>query len=213
MTQIYDEQGHAQPVTVLEAGPCTVTQVLTDEANGYSAAQVGFGSKKLNKPELGHVKEFAEKNVSFALLREFPIEEGASFAKGEQLDVTQFEVGDIVAIRGTSKAKGFQGVVKRHGFKGGPGSHGMKHSLRAPGSIGSAYPQRVMKGKRMAGRMGGVTHTTIGLRVVEVVPAKNLLVVRGAVPGNTGSYVEIQARPVRGNEGAQGVPASNGASA
>jgi len=194
MTQIYDEGGKAQPVTVLEAGPCTVTQLLTPEANGYSAVQIGFGSKKLNKPELGHVKEFAEKNSSFALLREFPTEEGKELAKGATLDVTQFEVGDIVAVRGTSKAKGFQGVVKRHGFKGGPGSHGMKHTLRKAGSIGSAYPQHVMKGKRMAGRMGGTTHTTIGLRVVEVVPGKNLLLVRGAVPGNAGSYVEIQAR-------------------
>lgn len=194
MTQIYDEQGKAQPVTVLEAGPCTVTQVLTPEANGYAAVQIGFGSKKLNKPQLGHLKDFAQKNSAFAMLREFPIEEGAELAKGETLDVTQFEVGDVVAVRGTSKAKGFQGVVKRHGFAGGPGSHGMKHSLRAPGSIGSAYPQRVMKGKRMAGHMGGVTHTTIGLRVVEVIPAQNLLLVRGAVPGSTGSYVEIQAR-------------------
>lgn len=194
MTQIYDENGKAQPATVLEAGPCTVTQVLDEEKNGYRAVQIGFGSKKLNKPQMGHVKEFASEKKGFSVLREFPLENDAEMKKGDVVDVTSFAVGDVVSVRGTTKAKGFQGVVKRHGFAGGPASHGQKHSLRAPGSIGSAYPQRVVKGRRMAGRMGGVTQTTLGLRVIDVVPAKNLLVVRGAVPGNVGSYVEVEVR-------------------
>lgn len=192
MTQIFDEKGHAQPVTFIQAGPCTVTQVLTSEGVGYDAVQLGFGSKKLNRPQRGHVKDFVNKsNRGFAYLREFSFEGASEFKKGDVLDVSQFEVGDKINVRGTTKGKGFQGVVKRWGFAGGPKTHGQKHSLRAPGSIGSAYPQHVMKGKRMGGHMGVDLKSILNLKVLHVDKEQNVLAVRGAVPGNAGKYIEI----------------------
>jgi large subunit ribosomal protein L3 len=195
MTQIYDEDGNAVPTTLIEVGSVRVTQVLTKDKNKYSAVQVGFGSKKLNKPEIGHQKQIISKNKKnknikgFAYLREFKTDQ--ELKVGDVLSVEQFEIGDKVLVRGITKGKGFQGVVKRHGFKGGPRSHGQKHTLRAPGSIGSAFPQRVLKGMRMAGRMGAERKTILNLKVVHIDKDNNLLCVKGAVPGNTGNYLEI----------------------
>ena len=195
MTQIFDEKGHVVPVTLLSAGPVTVTQVIVEEKNGYTAVQVGYGEKRLNKPELGHVKDFAAKNgKGFAILREFRVMPENELKKGDKLDVTQFAVGDRVNVRAATKGKGFQGVVKRWGFKGGPKTHGQKHSLRAPGSIGSGYPQRVIKGLKMGGHMGSANKSVLRLRVAYVNPADNIIGIRGAVPGRRGAAVEIIAR-------------------
>jgi len=195
MTQIFDSNGRTRPVTLIEAGPCTVTQVLTEEKNGYDAVQLGFGIKKLNKPQKGHLKDFVDaKGKGFLYLREFHVTEDSKLKKGDTLKAEQFEVGDKVSVRGTTKGKGFQGVVKRWNFKGGPKSHGQKHSLRTPGSIGSAYPQRVLKGLKMGGHMGVDKKSVLGLRITYVDGEKNILGVIGAVPGNTGGYVEITQR-------------------
>ncbi|MEX2008495.1 MAG: 50S ribosomal protein L3 [Candidatus Spechtbacterales bacterium] len=195
MTQIFNEEGAAVAVTIVEAGPCTVTQVKDETKDGYRAVQVGFGAKKLNKPQGGHVKAFVdERGRGFSMLREFTPEAPDELKQGDSVDISQFEVGERVSVAGVSKAKGFQGVVKRHGFAGGPGSHGMKHTLRTPGSIGSAYPQRVLKGRRMAGRMGGVRHTTNDLKIVAIDTKNNLIALKGAIPGNNGSYIEVFSR-------------------
>ncbi|MYE38502.1 MAG: 50S ribosomal protein L3 [Candidatus Spechtbacteria bacterium SB0662_bin_43] len=194
MTQIFNDSGKVQPVTVVQAGPCTITQILVKEKNGYSGVQIGFGSKKLNKPQQGHLKNFLKKNSSFSILREFPFPEGKEekdVKVGDAITVEQFEKGEKVNVSGTTKSKGFQGVVKRWNFAGGPASHGQKHSLRAPGSIGSAYPQHVLKGKKMAGRMGGVKHTTRNLRVVDIMPKDNILLIKGAIPGHNGTTITI----------------------
>lgn len=203
MTQIFDDKGNAHPITLIEAGPTTVTQVLTEDKNGYNAVQLGFGQKKLDKPAAGHQKKFIKKDKKnftpyhsvqgFAFLREFSGED-KKLKVGDILNVEQFEAGDKVVVRAITKGKGFQGVVKRWGFKGGPKSHGQKHTLRTPGSIGSAFPQRVLKGKKMAGRMGGDKKSILNLKIVYINRDKNLLGVRGAVPGNRGSYVEIYTR-------------------
>ena len=187
MTQIFDDKGNVSPSTLIEAGPITVTQVLTKDKNGYDAIQVGFGQKKLNKPAAGHQKKIVKKDrkgsvsyqavQGFAFLREVS-DKDKKFKVGDILSVEQFEVGDKVSIRATTKGKGFQGVVKRWGFKGGPKTHGQKHTLRTPGSIGSAFPQRVLKGKKMAGRMGTDKKTILNLKVVYVDKGKNLLGVK-----------------------------------
>ena len=191
MTQVFDDKGNAQSVTLIEAGPCVVTDVMTQERDGYTAVQIGFSKKKLNKPQAGHLKEFLKDNKGFATLKEFRVKQGDETKKGDKVLVEQFEKGSKVSVRSKTKGKGFQGVVKRWGFAGGPASHGQKHSLRAPGSIGSAYPQHVMKGKKMAGRMGGKNQTTRNLKVVDVIKDKNILIVKGAVSGSNGTIVEI----------------------
>lgn len=191
MTQIFNEKGKVQPATLIQAGPCKVTQILTEDKNGYSALQIGFGKKKLNKPRAGHLKNFLQKNSSFSVLREFPYEE-KDLNVGDTINVEQFEKGEKISVAGISKAKGFQGVVKRWNFAGGPASHGQKHTLRAPGSIGSAYPQHVMKGKKMAGRMGGVRKTVKNLEILDILPKENILVVKGSLPGNNGANLEIK---------------------
>jgi len=194
MTSIFDENGKNIPCTVLEAGPCVVTQVRTEEVDGYSALQLGFddkAEKRANKAEQGHVKKAGtspkKKVVEF---RDFEGE----FKLGDTLNVELFQEGEFVDVIGTSKGKGFQGVVKRHGFGGvGQATHGQHNRLRAPGSIGAAsYPARVFKGMKMAGRMGGDRVTVQNLRVLKVVPEKNLIVVKGAVPGHKNSYVTIE---------------------
>ncbi len=190
MTQTFNDKGKVQPATLVQAGPCKVTQILTEDKNGYKAFQIGFGQKKLNKPQAGHLKNFFVKNSSFSVLREFPYEEDMKV--GDTLNVEQFEKGDKVNVSGITKAKGFQGVVKRWNFAGGPASHGQKHTLRAPGSIGSAYPQHVMKGKKMAGRMGGKKQTTQNLEILDIISEENILIIKGALPGNNGSNVEIK---------------------
>jgi len=194
MTSIFDENGKNMPCTVIEAGPCVVTQVRTEEVDGYNAVQLGFDDKtekSATKAELGHAKK-AGTSVKRKVVEFQGFEE--EFKLGDAVTVEHFIEGEFVDVSGTSKGKGFQGVVKRHGFAGvGQATHGQHNRLRAPGSIGAAsYPARVFKGMRMAGRMGGETVTVQNLRVLKVVPEKNLLVVKGAVPGHKNAYVIIQ---------------------
>ena len=194
MTSIFDENGKNIPCTVIEAGPCVVTQVRTEEVDGYNALQLGFddkAEKRANKAEKGHYKKAGtspkKKVVEF---RDFEGE----FKLGDTVGVDLFQEGEFVDVIGTSKGKGFQGVVKRHGFGGvGQATHGQHNRLRAPGSIGAAsYPARVFKGMKMAGQMGNERVTVQNLRVLKVVPEKNLLVVKGCVPGHKNAYITIE---------------------
>ena len=194
MTSIFDENGKNIPCTVIELGPCVVTQVRTKEVDGYEAYQLGFDDareKNATKAELGHFKK-AGTSVKRKVV-EFQDFENA-YNLGDVITVDLFNEGDFVDVQGVSKGKGFQGVVKRHGFGGvGQATHGQHNRLRAPGSIGaSSYPSRVFKGMRMAGRMGGVNVTVQNLRVLKVVAEKNLLVIKGAIPGHKNSYVIVQ---------------------
>lgn len=194
MTSLFDENGKNIPCTVLEVGPCVVTQVRTKEVDGYEALQLGFddkADKRAIKAELGHFKKAgtsAKKKV--VEIQEFETE----YKLGDVITADLFSEGDFVDVQGVSKGKGFQGVVKRHGFGGvGQATHGQHNRLRAPGSIGaSSTPSRVFKGMRMAGRMGGEKVTVQNLRVLKVVADKNLLVIKGAVPGHKNSYVIVQ---------------------
>ena len=194
MTSLFDENGKNIPCTVIEAGPCVVTQVRTEEVDGYSALQLGFddkAEKRTSKALQGHFKKAgttAKKKV--VEIQDF-LEE---YKLGDQLTVELFKEGEFVDVSADTKGKGFQGVVKRHGFAGvGQATHGQHNRLRAPGSIGAAsYPARVFKGMRMAGRMGGNKVTVQNLRVLKVVAEKNLLVVKGSIPGHKNAYVIIQ---------------------
>jgi large subunit ribosomal protein L3 len=192
MTQRFAEDGKVERVTVLEAGPCPVTGIRTVERDGYEAVQLAFGAvkeKSLTKAELGHLKKADAGPMR--VVREFRDEVGELLV-GQTVTVESFSPGDKVKISGRSKGKGFQGTIKRHNFKRGPASHG-SHNIRAPGSIGaSATPSRVFKGLRGPGRMGGGRITQRGLTVVEVMPDRNLLLVRGAVPGPRGGTVEVR---------------------
>jgi large subunit ribosomal protein L3 len=192
MTQVFQEDGSVQRVTVLQAGPCPVTAVRTAERDGYDAVQLAFGQAKekhLTKAELGHLKKADAPPLRH--LVEFR-GEAANLKLGETVTVESFEVGAHVKISGVSKGKGFQGTIRRHGFKSGPKSHG-SHNVRAPGSIGaSATPARVLPGIRGPGQMGNKRITQRGLRVVAVDPKENLLLVRGAVPGPRGGVVEVR---------------------
>ncbi len=182
MTQVFDETGVVHPVTVVEAGPCVVTQVKTEERDGYSALQLGFGlSKRLNKPEQGQRRA---SGFMSRTLREVAADDAGSFAVGQVINADVFAQGEIVDVTGTSKGRGFQGGVKRHGFAGGPKTHGQSDRHRAPGSIGaSATPGRVFKGMRMAGHMGHERVTVQGLEIVRVDLERNLLLIKGSVPG------------------------------
>ena len=193
MTRIFDEAGNQVPVTAIEAGPCPVTYVRTELGDGYAAVQLGFGAQKAKrapKPETGHVAR-AGLSVAPRVLREFRIGADQAVEVGQTLTVDQFVPGDRVKVTGTNKGKGFQGVVKRHGFAGRPASHG--HSQpRSPGSIGPGTdPSRVIKGKKLPGRMGGVRHTVLNLQVVQVDIERNLIFVKGGVPGARNSFVFI----------------------
>jgi large subunit ribosomal protein L3 len=192
MTQRFLEDGRVERVTVLEAGPCPVTAIKTHERDGYEAVQLAFGAckeKHLTKPELGHLKK-ADASAHRHLV-EFRDEAGELLV-GETVTVDAFEVGEKVKISGVSKGKGFAGTVKRHNFSRGPKTHG-SHNYRAPGSIGaSAWPARVMKGIRGPGQMGNKRITQKGLTVVEIMAGRNLLMVRGSVPGSKGSTVEVR---------------------
>jgi large subunit ribosomal protein L3 len=192
MTQRFLDDGRVERVTVLEAGPCPVTAIKTNERDGYEAVQLAFGSckeKHITKPELGHLKK-ADASAHRQLV-EFRNEAGELLV-GETVTVDAFEVGQKVKISGISKGKGFAGTIKRHNFKRGPKTHG-SHNYRAPGSIGaSAWPARVMKGIRGPGQMGNKRVTQRGLTVVELMPNRNLMMVRGSVPGPTGSTVEVR---------------------
>jgi large subunit ribosomal protein L3 len=190
MTQVFTEDGKAYPVTVIEAGPCCVVQVKTLEKDGYEAVKIGFSEvkeKKLNKPELGIFKRAGVK--PYRTLKEFT---SGGLKVGEFVTVEVFTKGDKVSVSGVSKGKGFQGVMKRHNFSGGPGSHGSMFN-RAPGSIGaSSYPSRVWKNQKMAGHMGSERVTVKNLEIIDVRNGQNLLLIKGAVPGATGSVVEIK---------------------
>ena len=192
MTQHYNERGDAVPVTVIEVGPCTVVQVKTPEKEGYAAVQIGFGEKKekrTSKPVLGHFRKNGLKVTRW--LQEFRIEDPSAHSVGQVLGAELFEVGKRVDVVGTTKGRGFAGVIKRHRFKGGPMSHGVK-TKDQPGSIGaSAYPSRVVKGKRLPGHMGTAKLTIKNLVVVAVDPEQHLVAVRGAVPGHARSLVVI----------------------
>jgi len=194
MTSIFDESGKNVPCTVIEAGPCIVTQVRTEEVDGYKAVQLGFDDKtekSTTKAAHGHAKKAG--TVAKTKLVEFQgFDQDLNL--GDKIGVNHFEEGEFVDVSGISKGKGFQGVVKRHGFAGvGQATHGQHNRLRAPGSIGAAsYPARVFKGMKMAGRMGGEKVKVMNLRVLKVIPEKNLLLVKGCVPGHKNSYVIIQ---------------------
>lgn len=193
MTQIFAAGGNVEPVTVIQAGPCVVTQVKTEKTDGYTAAQLGFGeTRRLNKPELGHLKASGARKVRYLVeLRQQPSDQAVTV--GQQLNVTLFSPGDLVDVTGTSKGKGFAGVMKRHGFRGGPKTHGQSDRARAPGSIGpGTTPGRVYKGTRMAGRMGNARTTVQRLQVIETDLERNLLVIRGSVPGPTGGLLVIR---------------------
>ena len=195
MTQIFGDNGEALPVTVIEAGPCTVTEVRTPERHGYAAVQLGFGTNKqsrFSKPVLG---QFQKKNLPPArYLREFRVAEAPSLEVGQSLTVSMFEKGKSVDVQGITKGRGFAGVVKRRGFVAGHASHGPTAG-KQPGSIGaSAYPSRVTKGKRLPGRMGGVNLTVKNLKVVGVDSEQNLLLVLGAVPGPPNGLVLVEKR-------------------
>jgi large subunit ribosomal protein L3 len=192
MTQRFLDDGRVERVTVLEAGPCPVTAIRTNEADGYEAVQLGFGAvreKALNKPLLGHLKKASAPPVR--KLVEFRDEAG-ELTVGDTVTVEAFEVGQKVKVAGVGKGKGFQGTIKRHNFNSGPKAHG-SHNKRAPGSIGaSATPSRVMKGIRGPGQMGGKRATQKGLTIVELMPDRNLMLVRGSVPGSKGDTVEVR---------------------
>ncbi len=192
MTRIFDERGRNIPVTVIEAGPCYITQIKTDETDGYSAVQVGFDEvreKLVTKPELGHLKGAGK---VLRTLKEFRLEEVNGVKVGDVINVDVFKKGDIVAVTGKSKGKGFQGTVKRHNFHGGKGSHGQKSQLRGPGSIGAgSSPSRVWKGMKMAGQMGNETVTVRNIEVVEIRTDKNILLVKGSVPGSRNGIVQL----------------------
>ena len=192
MTSIFDKNGKNMPCTVIEAGPCVVTQVRTKEADGYEALQLGFDDKKTaTKAAQGHAKK-AGSAVKRKVVEFQGFEE--DYKLGDTITVEHFKEGEFVDVSGTSKGKGFQGVVKRHGFAGvGQATHGQHNRLRAPGSIGAAsYPARVFKGMRMAGQMGNEKVKVQNLRVLKVVSEKNLLVVKGCIPGAKNAYVTIQ---------------------
>lgn len=193
MTQMFKEDGTVVPVTLIELGPCTVAAVRENPA-GKPSVVLGFDSKKsVNKAQKEEWKDLG----SFAFVREFPLEEGESFERGQTLTAEVFEAGQKVDVIGTSKGKGFQGVVKRHGFHGSPASHGHKDQLRMPGSIGAGGPQRVFKGTKMAGRMGGDRVTVQNLEVVNVDTKTNTVAIKGAVPGSRDGFVIV--RSTEGN--------------
>ena len=194
MTQIWDENNRVVPVTVVKAGPCVVTQVRTPETDGYSAVQIAFGAidpRKVTKPQSGH---FAKAGVTPRRhLAEIRTEDASEYTLGQELGADTFEAGQLVDVVGTTKGKGFAGVMKRHGFHGLRASHGVQRKHRSPGSIGGcATPGRVFKGMRMAGRMGGARQTTQNLQVAGVDTDRGLLLIKGAVPGPKGGLVFVR---------------------
>ncbi len=192
MTQIFDDEGRAIPVTVVQAGPCTVTQIKTQQTDGYTAIQLGFGEvkpKALNKPKLGHLNKSGATPVRH--LQEYRLDDASAFELGQQLKADYFQPGQVVDVRGTSIGRGFAGYQKRHNFKRGPMAHGSKNH-RLPGSIGpGTTPGRVYPGKKMAGQLGNVQVTVRKLTVVRVDADRNLLLIKGTVPGKPGALVSV----------------------
>jgi large subunit ribosomal protein L3 len=194
MSQIFDKEGKPVPVTVIKAGPCYITGIKTQENDGYEAVQLGFGqAKRLTKPEEGRLKK-AKIKEKLKYFREFKIEDIEvlkNLKLGEKIDVSVFQEGDKVMVSGISKGKGFAGVIKRHGFSRGPETHGSDHHRR-PGSIGSMFPQRVIKGRKMPGHMGAERITVKGLKVAKVLPETDILLIKGAIPGPKKGLIEIR---------------------
>ena len=193
MAQIFREDGLAVPVTVVRAGPCTITQIRTMDKDGYEAAQLGFGeANRLNRPERGHLRRAG---VFSRHLKEFAVDDIGPLRVGQQLTVEMFQPGQRVDVVGTSKGKGFQGVMKRHGFHGGPRTRGQSDRARAPGSIGGGTtPGKVYKGKKMAGHIGNVRVTAKNLEIVDVDPVRNLIMIKGGLPGSNNGLVMIKRR-------------------
>ena len=191
MTSIYSEGGQQFPATVIEAGPCYVSQVKTDENDGYNAVQIGYVfDKKANKPKVNHYKKNNCDPMRYS--KEFRIEKNEEFKLGEKIDLNIFSLGELVSVTGTSKGKGFAGVMKRHGFGGGRASHGKNSVMRKPGSVGAgADPSRIWKGKKMPGRYGGDKVTVKNLEVIKIDIENNLLFIKGAVPGSNNNLVSI----------------------
>jgi large subunit ribosomal protein L3 len=191
MTQVFGESGDVTPITVIEAGPCAIVQIKTKEKEGYNALQLGFLEKKpqrVNRPLTGHFHKSGR--GPYYVLKEFPVDELGEYTIGQEITLEAFTVGGFVDVIGTSKGKGFAGVIKRHGFRGAPGSHGTHEYFRHGGSIGtSATPSRTFKGKRMPGHLGNSRITAQNLRIVDIKPENNLLLVKGAVPGSVNSIV------------------------
>ncbi|MFZ6014874.1 MAG: 50S ribosomal protein L3 [Patescibacteria group bacterium] len=188
MSQVYTPEGKVIPVTLVQAGPCVITQVKNQEQDGYTSVQVGFlNAKRLNKPMEGHLKELPKLKI----LREFRIDDAGELKRGDVIEAKQFAAEEVVDVMGTSKGRGFQGVVKRHGFHGHPASHGHKDQLRMPGSIGAGGVQKVFKGQRMAGHMGDDQVTVKNLKIVEV-REDGVLAIKGAVPGARNSILKIK---------------------
>ena len=192
MDQVWSENGKMIPVTHLSVGPVVVTQVKTKEKDGYDAYQVGYDSsiKKVTKPQAGHLKKSGDK--IFRILRECRTASPVEYAVGDVIDASAFKKDDLLILTGEEKGRGFQGVVKRHGFHGGPKTHGQKNRLRAPGSLGATAPQRVLIGKKLAGRMGNETVTLRKVRVIDVDVEKGIVSVKGPVPGNARKLVLIK---------------------
>lgn len=203
MSQIFDENGMSVPVTLIQAGPCVVTQIKDPDRDHYSAVQVGFGEvkeSKVNKPEAGHFKKADV--TPMRMLREFRIEadELENYEVGQTLSCSLFERNDIVDVIGTTKGRGFSGVMKRHGFHGSPKTHGTHEAFRHGGSIGGMYPQRVVKGRKMPGQYGNTRQTTQNLTIINISEEQNILMIKGAVPGAKNGYLLIQKavkRPVK----------------
>jgi large subunit ribosomal protein L3 len=190
MSQIFDEKGNVVPVTLVEAGPCFVAQIKEKDKDGYSAVQITFAKiKHINKSLIGHLKKANIENVRW--LREFR-DENPAVKIGDEIKADVFQEGDAVRVSGLTIGRGFSGVVKRHNFGGGPKTHGQKHSLRKPGSIGATFPERVPKGRRMAGHYGDERVTLRNLKIVKVDAENNMLAIKGAVPGKRGGLLEIQ---------------------
>jgi large subunit ribosomal protein L3 len=208
MTQVFDEEGRAVPVTVVEAGPCRVTQLKTSETDGYTAIQLAFGeAKRVNKPLAGHLAKSGASSARH--LVELRLDDVSEYSVGAEVKADVFEAGEIVDVIGVTKGKGFAGGMKRHNFKGLSASHGTQRKHRSPGSIGAcATPARVFKGTRMAGHMGHVRVTTLNLRIIKADAERNVLLIRGAVPGPKGGLLMIRSSVRAARRGASTKKAS-----
>jgi len=195
MTQIFNNKGDVMPVTILQIGPCLITQIKTIETDGYNAIQIGYQnapSKRLSKPELGHLKKFKLPVLQY--LKEFRVNSCQEFSIGQSITLSEFKIGDLINVSAKSIGKGFAGYQKRHKFTRGPMSHGSKNH-RQPGSIGAGTtPGRVLPGKRMAGRMGAQKTTITNLEIVRIIAEDNTLLIKGSVPGKTGSFISIKSK-------------------